>query len=1841
MKKTLFSAVVALLILFSQNVMGQTYQNLWKQVDEAAKKDLPQTQRKLFREIAAKAEKEGAFGHLLKAELMDATIASAVSPDSLRPAIEWLQKREQAASSIPLQAVYEAVLARIYASPGNYKNMGMDSEEAEKLAAFYRSKALQHPKELAAVTVSDYEPFIVKGEDSRIYGNDLLSVIGYETKQFEALHQYYLTTDNRVAQLFTALQILDKTNQPASAVVQSIDSLIVLYGDLRECGEAAILRNEKSLFQHEIPSAQQQIEFIDMALQRWGSWKRMDVLRNQRNSLTSLQFYASLEQRTFIPHCQQSVQLSQMRGIDKLTMKVYRVKADGDISLNPNNTNDYKKLKPLLTLLPEYTQEHTYTGKKEYELFEDTMLLAGLPVGVYMLECQSKPSTDISRSLYFVSDLRLLSEALPNDQIRFAVVNATTGQPVPGAKIRLTNRNQNVSTVVLTTDQKGEKLYNEKDGRRTRFWVSTATDKACPVMDIYGRFYYYGNERELTRVPVFTDRAIYRPGQKVQAAAIFYKTKNGFEHEVIADKMITACLRDANYKVVEEKELVTDEFGAVSVAFTLPTSSLTGRYSVEFDGNAQQIRVEEYKRPTFQVDIPKVEQNYEQGDTLILSASAKSYAGVPVQGAKVHYTVERRVAFWWYRYWQRNTSSDDVVFTGDTETRDDGSFDVTLPLTVPESPTPQFYHFVVVADVTDAAGETHQGQLSLPLGNRQSVLTVDLPEKILNDKTTALKLHLLNAAGNDVPAKALYQIDGGRWYEVETNNSVDLPQLKSGRHQLTAVCSEDTVKQEFVVFSLDDKRPAIETDDWFYISDGQFADAATPVTVQVGSSAQDVHLLYTIVAGTKHIESGSVERSNELLNRKFTYQEEYGNGLTLSFVWVKNGHVYTHETTIRRPVPDKKLRLSWETFRDRLTPGQQEEWTLKIETPAGNHTSYPSPLSSQLLCTLYDKSLDQIMAHQWSLEPRVWLPTASLNWNFASQRMVRMMGYIQESSLSVKMLDFSHFDDECFFNNMNFDFSIRGFASRNRAANKGVMLKEVSVDAKSANIELYQSSSADEAEPLNGRIAGLKLADSADEAMGQQSDDDAEEKINASVRENLQETAFFYPQLLADSTGRVSVKFTLPESLTTWRFMGIAHTKDMMYGYLDAEAVAQKDVMLQPNMPRFLRVGDQGTLSARVVNTTEKPLEGTAQLQLIDPESQKVVLSQKHPFSLKANATQSVTFSVDAAELQDYSLLICKMVASGDRFSDGEQHYLPILPNRERVTMTVPFTQTEPGTKIIDLSDLLGNHTSHQSPLTSQLTVEYTNNPAWLMIQALPTIAHPYDRCAVCQAASFYANSLGEYLLQQNPQVKHVFEMWNQEKGTETSMQSALAKDEALKDLLLNETPWVLDAEREEEQKERLSDFFDENLLDARLSSSILQLKKLQRADGSWSWWEGMRGSFYMTVEISEMLVRLNRMTGRQEDTKQMLSAAFGYMDSEIIRLVSEMKNEERKGHRQTFPSHKALQYLYLSTLDGRKLSPKVAEAQKYLKRLLKKESRNLTIYDKAMATVILNSKEFLKSLHEWTSYKEGMGRFYDTPRAGYSWRDYRIPTQVAAIEAFQLMTPNDQKTIQEMQQWLLQQKRTQTWDTPINSINAIYAFLNGNSQLLESQAKTVLKIDGKPLDMPQATAGMGYVKTTQTITQGQSLKTFTAEKSSTGTSWGALYAQYFQNTKDIQDQGSELTILREMIPATCRVGDRVKVRLTIRAERDLDFVEIVDRRAACMEPVNQLSGYRNGAYCAPKDNATHYFFDVFTKGTHVIETEYYIDRTGTYETGTCTVQCAYAPEFRATTHSQTVKVEE
>ena len=1897
MKRNLLS-VLAALLLVPMGIFSQTYQQWWHQVEEAQQKDLPRTAIDCLQQIEHQATKELAYGQLLKATLLRARLQAQVAPDSLRPAVTRLEQQARTAGDVGLEAVYAAVLSQIY---DKNHELG-DDWQAQRDS--WRQLALAQPEALGALTATAYTPFVIKGKDSELFGHDLLSVIGRELAAYDWLSRYYEQTGNRRAACLTALWHIEETYDEyqeklaGSAYIRALDSLIERYGDLPEACEIAIERYDH-MDDYTDATPQQKADWIQQSLKRWGTWRGANELRNSWSALTQPTFNANMLKEVMELNRPQTVVLTELRNLQSLTMRVFRTRLEGDTDLNPNTDEGYKKLKKGLTELKDHSRTLRFTGHEVYDVFEDSLTLDGLPAGVYMLEFSTQPQTGVERQLCYVSGLRVISEPQPNDRIRYVVVDATTGQPVPGAKLLLTlrkNWQKPATTKTLTADAQGEVLYKVTDGEPQYVRAYTAADKYAPESYGYGSYSYYDRKYDAEHTSLFTDRSIYRPGQTLHVAAIVWQEQSAMENKAVEGKRITIELRDANYKSVGEQQVVTDRFGKCAATFTLPTGQLNGRFTIRANGNSTSVRVEEYKRPTFQVEFPEYKEAYQAGDTVHVKAKAMTYSGVPVQGARVKYTVHRQVAYWWMtysRYWQGgyfgNGLQRETLNEGEAVTQDDGSFVVDMPMVMPKG-LPQrsamFYNFVVEADVTDAAGETHSGTLSLPLGSKPTALTCDLPEQVRSDQLPAVTFHRRNAAGQPIEGTVRYRVqrlevsgerlevsgeklevsgekleDSQGWTEVAANESSShllspASRLSSGAYRLEATCGDDTIEQKFVVFSLDDTKPATDTRDWFYVSHAQFPKDGAPVTVQVGSSDPDLHIVYGLFAGKKMIESGAVKKSGELINRQFTYQKEYGNGLWLTFAWVKDGQCYRHEQLIERPRPDKRLRLAWETFRDRLTPGQEEEWRLKVLQPDG------TPASAQLMAVLYDKSLDQLQKHQWSFQPTSYLAQPSTRWQCSEWGGLHFSAVQNYKQLAVPSFAWSRFDGTVYpvYKRM---MRIRGYGKMAYATAAAAIAPKAAKSSSASIMAMTDALASDESALEEVVVVGYGVSKkalktgsvTAANAEGAEADAEPQtEEPQVQIRENLQETAFFYPQLEADKDGGVVLKFTLPESLTTWRFMGVSHTVDMLYGSIDGEAVAQKDVMIQPNVPRFVRMGDDASISARIFNTGQQGVTGTARLLLINPETDKTVFEQSQPFSVEQGKTAAAVFNVPCSKFDDYSLLVCKVVAVGDGFSDGEQHYLPVLSDRELVTRTIPFTQHEPGTKTIDLTQLFPKNkslTSHSSPLTSKLTVEYTNNPAWLMVQSLPTLGQPWERSAIEQAAAYYSNTLAKTILAQNPQAKTTFAQWKQETGSEQTLMSQLQKDEELKDLVLAETPWVGSADREAEQRQRLADFFDENGINLRLSQNVEKLKKLQNGDGSFSWYPGMQGSTMVTAAVAEMLTRLSVMAGPQQDTKHMQAKALGYLGEEMVKLVDEMKKAEKKGVKPTFPTFTALRWLYISALDSTELASKVRIANDYLIALLKKDILGQSIYEKALTAVILakhgerqKAAEYVQSLKEWSVYTEEMGRYYDTPRAGYSWFDYKIPTEVAAIEAIQRVTPQDGQTLDEMRRWLLQEKRTQAWSTPINSVNAIYAFLFDRQNVLAAQEQTVLAIDGKRLDLPKATAALGYVKTVVTPAKGKKL---TARKSSTGTSWGAVYAQYLQPVTDIEASQSGITVKRELLTAhrspltSCKVGDRIKVRLTIDVSRDLDFVQVVDRRAACMEPVGQLSGYHNGAYVSPKDYATHYFYYGLGKGRHVIETEYYVDRPGRYTTGTCTVGCAYAPEFRATAPAMEIKVEE
>lgn len=1800
-------------------VAAQTYDNLWKQAEINAQKAQPKSEIAVMKKIIAKASAAKDYGQLLAAEIRQMTLWKEISADSLTPNVKRMEAEVLKVNDPALKAVRYAVLGKVY------RDMN------EKKSQEFFKKALGQPELLARHTSAEYVPLTLKGVDGSSFNNDLLHLIGFEADSKEAylqLYTYYNKVGNRGAACLCAYKLIEKYRQDdvrevkKSKYLQTIDSLIQIYQDIPEAGELAV---EHFRFMEGATDAkpQDKLNYINYALSRWGEWSRMNELRNAQKRLTEPMFRVKDMPQVLRPGEKVWVQLD-VRNLQNLKISISRLNITADNDYNAQDEATYKMLLKKTTKLHQKDFSRDYYGRPDYETVKDSIEIGGnLPLGAYLMEVTSD-NTGIApqRELFYVSNLAVMIQQLPDDKHRYVVVNATDGQPVPGAKIMLYDRDYDVKTgkwkrlvhARLTTDENGEAYFKNVDGN---VLISTSNDKFTPAKDIYlSRTRYYERKDDKIKHQLFTDRSIYRPGQTVHASAISYIVKKGLDASVPGKSMeLNFILRDANGKQVAEQKATTDEYGTASVDFELPKEGQTGLYFISVNGTVTKyVRVEEYKRPTFEITFPKVNEKYNWGDTVVVKATAKTYSGVPVQGAKVEYQVTRRNQLWW---WGAG-SAGQLVKTDSCVTREDGTFDVEIPLEASLSGKDEadmsefmriarFFNFEVSAIVTDISGESHEGVMSLPLGTKPTILTVNLPKRIETDSLKTVTFAYRNASGMPISSRLKYRIDKGEWKDAEANAPVSIKEYasssassslvwKSGVHQLEAICGQDTLQQKFTLFSMKDTHPVEPTTEWYYQTAKTFPRDGKPVYIQVGSSENGAHIVYSIIAGNKLLEKGAWELGDSIVTLPFTYKEEYASGIVLNYSFVKQGKCYTRMMSIARPLSEKKLDIAWKTFRNRLTPGQKEEWTLKITTPDGK------PAKAQLMSVLYDKSLDQIAPHSWkmSLGFSQWLPSCFWTSNLWYYKM-DLLGVYPTKYFDQKQLDVDKFDGKYF----SYYAYMQAVELSKLERSSGGTVESVRIqkdevvreEAKGIWIRSSKMTRVGAAAPSANKV--FDVVEEMPQFAGGSGSDARQFLDKVQVRENMNETAFFYPALESDNNGNVAIRFTLPESVTTWKFMGLAHDKEMRNGLLVDEAVAQKTVMVQPNMPRFLREGDKSTIVVKLFNTSDKKVSGNTRMQILDPETNKVVWQKTQNYSIDAEGSATISFDVQGLKEGVY---INKVVAAGNGYSDGEQHYLPVLSNRELVVNTLPITLHQKGEQSFDLSKLFLNKEGKQAKGAEEakVTIEYTNNPSWLMVKALPAISNPDEEDAISLMSAIYANTI----------TNHVQKHLSLENLTQESI---------------------------------------------RLQNQVEKLKKLQNPNGSFSWWKGMKGSRYMTTSVAEMMVRLNAIAGVQKSTARMLTSAIDYLSWQTAQEVREMKKQEEKKQKVN-PSEQALHYLYILSVDGRKMKQNLEQDKAYLLDKMSKMTGDFSIYGKARAAVVLarNSQqnaayrekagEYLQSVNEYAVYREEMGRYYDTRKALYSWRNYKIPTQVSVIEAMQMLKPNDKQTIEELQRWLLMSKRTQVWDTPVNTVDAVYAFMKGNESNWNRKAENaVLKLDGKLLPMPQDSTTLGYVKTER---PGKASK-LSIDKKSDYTSWGAVYAEFKQPISEIGSMESGIKVRRVIVPAeseskgNAQVGEKVKVTLIITADRDYDFVQITDKRAACLEPVNQLSGYQwsIGCYVSPRDHATNFYFDRLSKGKHIVEMEYYVDRKGDYQSGTCIAECTYSPEFSGRTETYELKV--
>ena len=1892
MKIRYLSLIVLLVMSVFAPMQAQTYDNLWKELEVLERKDLPKSVISEAMKIYDKAKAEQNVPQMMKAYLTAMQYRSLLTPDSLKVDMNGLEQWASQTGSMEDKAILYSILGEMTMPADVKKGLG------------YLQASLKDKDRLLLIPVEKLRPMVRVGEASKRYFRDNLYNL-LARRAIQIMQQYRwqaaakanqtnsLSVDMTDMDQFVTYQFVPVSDCDLTAAVMQtyqsllkaydteteregwlltgIDALNYLYRNFSGNFSNDVCQQELRKWIHTYPAVKtvpeaylalaqflqyqnNQVERLRIVREGIAGYPRYEGINQLKNiEKEILNASLSLEIATAYPGEQQSVKVNY-KNLTGITLQLYKVNLPVTSAVLQNRTTHFESKYARLQREEHFSLKPT----TDYLNVDTTLTIQAPQAGIYFLKAVPDGKKGVSDgTLMNVTALKTIYRPLPDGTLELVVVDAVSGQPVSEAEVTIyTEKGGGYSPQqTYQADKQGTLKLDFLNSNKYWYNAHTAADNAMPILNLWKNDYYYKESKRKEVLQLFTDRSIYRPGQTVYVSGLAYEMEKD-STRVLADKKYTVSLYDANNNETGKVEVRTNGFGSFSGQFVLPSPCLTGYFSLRAADTSVSFKVEEYKRPTFDVTFEPVKVEYQVGDSIEVVGMAKTFAGAPVQNARVHYNISRSYA-WVWRFMGRGSAR----WEGEAMTDADGKFSVPVHFEIDsdrrESPL-WYYTYNIQADVTDGAGETQQANLSLPLGSTSMVLNMDnLPDNLVKEKKLEIKLTAMNLSGEPVDTPVTYQVvemeeqkDGqekeGRKVltgTVEANKSF-VPEaiyaLPSGNYRLKLSAKdtqgrECTASKNFLLFSLNDKRPPFVITDWFY-QDGLEFDAASPATVYIGSSEKNVYLLYDVFAGNKRLESKRIELSDSVVSFRFPYKKEYGDGILVSMAFVKDGRLYSHNARIMKPAPEKKLQLKWTTFRDKLRPGQQEEWKLTVLYPDG------SPAEAEMLATMYDASLDKIYsAHKLDFGVDFHYVVPLTYWNTSYMRNAYLYVDFPLKRFRAVPLEYSEL---IIPSTGRMEAMVVGYGGSPRATLAGALKIR---GRSAANAVMNQ-------EAVTDMVLQEEMVEtSAQEKAEMGSSEELAETGDIQIRENFAETAFFYPQLRTNEKGEVSISFVLPESLTRWKFMGLAHTRNVDYGKIEATATASKEFMLQPNMPRFVRVGDKANIAASLMNLSDKGVKGTVRMELFNPETEKVFYSQKQKFDVKGGETGHVNFTFEVGD--KYAVMACRMVADGDTFSDGEQRYIPVLTDKQWVTETVPLNVNGEGVHTFSLENLFNKHSKTASE--QRLTVEFTAHPAWYAVQALPVVANPQNEDALSWATAYYAHSLAACIVKENPRIKQIFDSWKAQSGTKETFMSNLQKNQELKNILLAETPWLTEATNEAEQKQRIATLFDLNTMNSQLAVSVEKLGELQNADGAWSWYKGMQGSRYVTTQVMEMLVRLNALTHQDADSRMqpMIQKGFEYLGKQAAEEYKSMKEAEKKGAVGIRPSEQVLRYLYICVLDGK--APVDKKVNQYFIDKLSGEGKELTIYGKALGAIILQqagkvaeAKLFMQSLMEYSVVTDEMGRYFDTPKARYSWFSYKIPTEVAAMEAIQRIT-KDTKAIDEMKRWLLKQKQTQTWETLIATADAVYALMaTGASDLLANTGGVEITL-GKEMIRTPVDDAIGYIKKT-VIGDVMNIKKVRVDKEGTGMGWGAVYAQYLESMDQIGEQGNGLSVSRQLYKgdealnesAPLKVGDKITVRLTVKADRDMDFVQIKDDRAACMEPLQAVSGFRwsngLGYYQATKDASTQFFIDQMRKGTYVIEYQVYVNRTGEYQTGIATVQSAYAPEFGGHTGGYRVMVE-
>ncbi len=1441
-----------------------------------------------------------------------------------------------------------------------------------------------------------------------------------------------------------------------------------------------------------------------------------------------------------------------------------------------------------------------------------------------------------------------------------------------------------------------------------------------------------------TRIHFFTDRSLYRPGQTVYfkgiVTSIDSKTRQTILHKT--QEPLSIILRDVNGRKIDSVKVKANDNASFSGSFQLPQGVLTGAFSIgdSRGNNSVHFNVEEYKRPTFLVEYDTLKTDYRLNDSITITGTAKAFAGNTIDNAQVKINVTRSARYpypWLWRGFMPPTPQAQIhneIVTTD----ENGKFSFTFKA-VPDENTDKnlkpVFHYKIEAAVTDNNGETRQNTTSLSIGYQSLLLDILHAENIETDAFKEIKVSATNLSDQEIPASVTVKVfaletparlirdrywqrpdqfvmdketyisyfpydeydnetDKTNWQKTKevyskTANANDDKAFSLNNQKLAAgwyvieASAKDKDGNEVInkkyIHIYDDKADQLSEKVYLWTSKTQRAEKIGDKDIfKIGTSADNVHVLQSIeveILGENTSPVLSVLKlNNEIKTIVNNTASSDLNPSRTAYGFIKHNRLYTTDNTIMVMDASKKLNIEFATFRDKTEPGAKEKWQIKIADSKGKN------VAAELLTAMYDASLDELKPHQWDLPFNEYRAIPNNGWSTAYQQFSQKGGFENYRDSDFKNVEDKIYDKFIFEEDASIVYAsqgaVYGVAAPANTRVRGVAsVNEESLFVRDINLGAVQKESAGSSDAMND-IDFMQPDTTA--FLNKESN-----SLQAPLRTNFNETAFFMPHVYADKDGLYTIDFTMPDAMTKWRWMNFAYNTALQHGYNEQFTVTQKTLMVQPNMPRFLRAGDTLDLSVKISNLSEKTLSGNAHISIEDAITGETIHWQKlssAAFSVPAGQSGNVKFPVIISSTAVNPLTI-KINGTSENFSDGEQHTLPMLTNKIFVTEALPM-YVQGDTTIHFTFDKLVNNNSNTLQ-TQALTVEFTANPVWYAVQALPYLMeYPYE-CSEQTFSRFYANAMAAHIVNKNPGIKKVFDQWLEDS---TALMSNLQKNQELKQVLIEETPWILDAASEAEQKKNIALLFDMAKMSNQLQSSLSKLQEMQLGNGAFPWFKGGRADRYITQYILTGIGRLNKLNAVPQQSKTMLKAiadkAHKYLSDELTKDYTKLKRDVKPADLSK-DNVGALQIHYLFANSYFNASPKT-EAEKYYYGQAKKFWNTKSSYSKGMITAFLyraTDKEFaentvLKSLLENAVEDKVAGTYWKDMSYGYYWYQAPIEQQALMIEITNeiALSKNNaalKTAVNGMQNWLIRNKQTNNWQTTKATADACYALIAVNN--LIGVQKTIRINLGNQLTVSTQTgeAGTGYIKE---VVEGEkvtsSLGNISVSTSATPhqtynstPAYGSVYWQYIEEMDKVTSAATPLSLTKQLFTEAntaqgkkltpvnkgdvLKVGDKVIIRVILKSDRDMEYLHLKDMRATSMEPVNVISSYKwqdgLGYYEATKDASTNFFIDFLRKGTYVFEYPVHITHTGDFSVGIATIQCMYAPEFAS--HSEGIRV--